>query len=85
MFDFQQEKEKLQKQITEKEKEKRMEDEIFAHVASYLRETKDKVKKEVGEFKKVSDEKIKIVEERKVKLEKRKEDKNGKIDELKKE
>jgi hypothetical protein len=45
MFDFKQEKDKFLKQIAEKEREKIMEDEIFNHVASYLRDTKDKVKK----------------------------------------
>lgn len=81
MFDFNQEKEKFAKQIMEKEREKIMEDEIFNHVASYLRDTKDKVKKDKVEWEKNVNNKTKVVEEKKFNLEKKKEKKNKTIEE----
>lgn len=81
LYDFNQEKMKFTKQILEKEREKIMEDEIFNHVANYLRETKEKVKKEIGDWNKNVNEKNKVIDDKKQKLEKRKENKNKKIEE----
>jgi hypothetical protein len=83
MFDFKQEKDKFLKQIAEKEREKIMEDEIFNHVASYLRDTKDKVKKDKVEWEKSVNNKTKLVEEKKFNLEKKKEKKLKTIEETK--